>query len=166
MGQIIDLSGLRYGKLVVMSIAGKDKYRNTMFLCKCDCGNYKIINGCSLRKGLTKSCGCIQKEIVSKMFTIHGQTKGYHRERLHSIWHGMKNRCLNPKTPFFKNYGGRGISICDDWLNNFDRFYKWALENGYKENLTIDRIDNDKGYYPLNCRWATYKQQRANQRKS
>lgn len=164
MNGIIDITGQRFGRLVVLAYADKDKNRNARFLCLCDCGKMKIINGASLRKGLTQSCGCLQKEKAKTIFTTHGQTIGYRRSRLHSIWHGMKNRCLNPNTNRFKIYGGRGIRICKEWLNSFEEFYKWAINNGYDKNLTIDRINNNKGYEPSNCRWVTYSEQRRNQR--
>ena len=115
------------------------------------------INGSKLKNGHTKSCGCLSKEITSEMSRTHGMSD----TRLYRIYKKMYRRCYKPKTKSFENYGGRGITICTEWLgeHGFENFAKWSTENGYNDNLSIDRKDNDKGYSPENCRWVNYKDQ-------
>lgn len=164
MANVKDLIGQRFGKLVVLSRAENDKTKHTRWLCQCDCGNTKIVHGCSLKRGLTQSCGCLQKEIFGenarKIHTTHGKTN----TRLFNIWGRMKDRCYNEKHLHYKNYGGRGIIVCNEWKNDFQTFYDWAINNGYFKNLTLDRIDNNGNYEPNNCHWVTSKQQSRNKR--
>lgn len=152
MGKRIDLTGQRFGRLVVEGFAGTDKKRNVLWSCKCDCGQRRVVTGNNLKSGHTKSCGCSR--------IAHG--KSY--TRLHRIWADMKTRCYNPQNRAYKNYGGRGITICDEWRDDFQKFYDWAMSCGYQDNLMIDRTDNDKGYYPDNCRWVNIEVQNNNKR--
>lgn len=161
-----DLTGERFGRLVVIrpeedhiDPSGRKRH---MWLCRCDCGNTKVINGESLMCGYTKSCGCYQRERTSDASTIHGGRDS----RLYAVWNSMKSRCFNKKNKAYYRYGGKGITVCDEWLD-FEVFRAWSLKNGYDPNAprgmcTIDRIDNSKGYYPENCRWASSKTQMSN----
>ena len=162
MSKINDLTGKRFGRLTVIKYYGSNKNGKSLWLCKCKCGNNKIVLGNSLVTSLTKSCGCYNKEHSKKIHSTHNMSYS----KLYKVWQGMKTRCYNPKFIYYNNYGGRGIKICDEWLNDFGKFYDWTINNGYKEGLTIDRINNDGNYEPSNCRWITRAEQNRNQRKS
>ena len=169
MPKLIDLTGQRFGRLVVMERAGV-KNKVASWLCKCDCGKMKIINGQSLRKGYTQSCGCLRKETSPENGKRTAKHNGRSRlkqqnYRLYYIWDGMKQRCNNPNNHSFQGYGGRGIRVCEEWLNDFAAFQTWALAHGYADDLTIDRIDNYKGYSPDNCQWITIQEQQHHRRK-
>lgn len=134
----------------------------TRWLCKCDCGNYGVHKTGDLNSGNTKSCGCLQRDRSSESSKTHG----LRNTKLYGIWNTMKFRCYNKNSSRYNNYGGRGITICDEWKNNFISFYNWAMSNGYKEGLSIDRINNDGNYEPSNCRWTNLFVQANNTRRN
>ena len=150
-----DLTGERFGMLTVIEYAGKDKNRHAMWKCKCDCGEIKTISSTALRDHKQESCGC-----STNKFVIHGEYK----TRLHRIWMHMKDRCYNKNNEKYKHYGGRGISVCEQWRNSYVEFSEWAKANGYADDLTIDRIDTNGNYEPNNCRWVDYTTQNNNKR--
>ena len=158
-----DLINQRFGRLVVCKNIGKINGRN-QWECLCDCGNKKIAITSSLTTGRVRSCGCLSKESSSERMKKMRQQQGKRDKRLSTIWLNMKNRCYNTKNNGYKNYGAKGVSVCDEWKNSFETFYKWAITNGYNANLTIDRINPNGNYEPANCRWVTQKIQQNNRR--
>jgi hypothetical protein len=149
----LDLTGKKFGRLKVVS-RGKDFVGTNGRItrgwnCQCDCGNQILVRQNALTGGNTKSCGCLSRD-------IHSTQKGLSKSRLYNIWDGMKKRCYSKNNRAYSAYGGRGIQICDEWLGKegFLNFRKWALNNGYAENLSIDRKNVDGNYAPDNCRWV------------
>lgn len=143
--QKVDHSGERFGNLLALKKLPQKPYTKAKYLCRCDCGKETIVTGSNLITGHVSSCGCLVKK--------HGLT---HKERLYNIWVGMKQRCRDKNSKDYPNYGGRGISVCLEWNNDYLAFKQWALSNGYNDSLSIDRIKSDGNYEPSNCRWATY----------
>lgn len=164
--KIIDKVGKRYGKLTVIALAGRDNGGKPTWLCKCDCGNYKVVSSSNLGRH-TVSCGCKRAEDLKKNSFLpkHGQS----RTRLYGVWGSMIDRCNNPNAHEYENYGGRGIKVCDEWRYDFTQFEAWALANGYDEkakktDCTLDRIDTNGNYEPSNCRFVPMKTQSRNRR--
>ena len=151
-----DLTNQKFGRLTAIKRVDDEKNGKVQWLCQCDCGRQCIVRAQDLTKRHTTSCGCYYKEVHTK----HGKSK----DRLYSIWNGMRHRVTDDKHISYASYGGRGIKMCQEWFEDFEQFYVWAIESGYKEELTIDRIDVDGDYEPNNCRWVTTKEQSFNKR--
>lgn len=167
MSKLNDLTGQRFGRLVVLRRA--DDYvapsgqRHVAWECMCDCGKEIAVMAGNLTRGKTKSCGCLHDEVRVTATEKHGGCHKGSFERLYNIWCGMRQRCGNPNHPAYKDYGGRGITVTPEW-DSYKAFRNWALSSGYADDLSIDRINNDLGYYPGNCRWANSEEQSNNQR--
>ena len=158
-----DITGNKYGNLTVLRLFRRNKGR-LKWLCQCDCGNEIIVIGNNLKNGHTQSCGCYMKKRITETHTKHGDRK----TRLYGIWTGIKSRCFNKNCSSYKNYGGRGISVCKEWLGSdgYIYFKEWALDNGYSDDYSIDRINVDKDYSPDNCRWVDNSTQANNTRQN
>lgn len=162
-----DIKGLRTGNLLVEERVGLNKWGNVIWKCKCDCGNFKNYPSGKIVSGRVTNCGCKTKELKQIVSSKHGITTGG-KPRTLNVWCDMKARCFNPKSVSYKNYGGRGITVSNEWLgeHGFENFHNWCMENGYFDSCQIDRIDNDGNYEPLNCRLVTRKENARNTRKN
>lgn len=171
-----EYTGQRFGRLLV--VAPAEPYispkgaKYTRWLCQCDCGNFKIVAIGHLTRGTTKSCGCLRhekssenvKKCVKPGEQYPRQTHGMSKSRLYRIYFSMRNRCYRHDNTSYANYGVRGITVCDEWLHSFEAFRDWALANGYRDDLSIDRIDSNGNYEPSNCRWVPLEEQPKNRR--
>lgn len=155
MAKLIDMSGKEFNGCIVLRREGTSKDRKATWLCRCYCGKEFITTGKSIRNGDTMSCGCFRASVLSsagEKNKTHGETN----TRLYNIWRGMKKRCLVPNDTSYKYYGGKGINVCKEWADSYEAFREWALSNGYKDNLTLDRLDSKDNYRPDNCRWVDW----------
>ncbi len=157
---MIDLTGQRFGRWLVIELAGQSPGGNFLWLCRCDCGNEKPVLSGSLRSGVSKSCGCYSAELT----TAKNKTHGLYGTPEYCSWAGMKYRCLTPTCKRYEDYGGRGITVCERWMR-FENFLE-DMGNKPSPEMGIERIDNDKGYYPENCKWGTEEEQQNNKRNS
>lgn len=155
MSRKIDLTGQVFGYLTVLEPDDSPGNKRTKWICVCKCGNSVSVFTYHLNNGKTTSCGC-------KRYETKNQTHGMRHTRIYEIWCGMKSRCYNTDKKSYAKYGARGITVCDEWKNNFEAFYEWAISNGYEADLSIDRIDPNKEYCPSNCRWITHAEQQRN----
>lgn len=171
MKKALKLEGQRFGRLIVMNRVEPNCYNQTMWRCMCDCGRETIVRGSRLRAGGVKSCGCLRSDLRREHAKIHMDrtTHGGSKGRLYRVWRCMKQRCCDPRRPDYPYYGGRGISVCDEWMHDYQAFHIWAMANGYnptapKGKCTIDRIDVNGNYCPENCRFVSMKIQNTNRR--
>lgn len=159
--RFVDLTGKRFGKLTVVSKNEIRKRNRICWNCLCDCGKEVIVSSANIGRSV-KSCGCLKIQRTSEIKTVHGKRN----TKIYGVWCSMKARCYNENTKSYKDYGAKGICVCEEWKNNFEEFYLWSMEHGYQEGLQIDRINNNGNYEPSNCRWVTRKENMNNTSKN
>jgi len=163
MAKIKDLTGQRFGRLTVLYDTGKRKNGNVVWHCRCDCGNESDVRSDSLVFARTTSCGCYRRQRTAEAHTVHGMARKEKTHPIHRTWRAILQRCENPSDKNYKNYGFRGIKVCDEW-HKFIPFCDWALASGWQKGLQLDRINNNGNYEPGNCRWATPQENSRNRR--
>lgn len=159
-----NLIGMKFGELTVTILDEQSSAKHKKWLCECSCGNQTSVFETNLKQGATTSCGCKSSRNNAYKLKEINTTHGLSRSKIYHVYHTIKNRCYKETSNIYDDYGGRGIFMCDEWLDNFKSFYDWAILDGYKEGLTIERIDVDKGYEPSNCKWIAQSEQPKNRR--
>lgn len=162
MGTVDNIKGRRFSRLKVIEFVGLNKFNKAQWRCKCDCGNEVVVLAACLKNKHTMSCGCLHAETVK----VSRKKHGLRNHPLYHTWLNIKDRCGNPNNSHYHLYGGRGIKIVKEWRDNFKRFYDWAMSNGWKNHLSIERIDVNGNYSPRNCKWISFNEQPKNTRKS
>jgi hypothetical protein len=163
MGIFIDLTGRQFERLTVVNRTINHKRKGAYWLCRCVCGKETIVATNQLNMGYCKSCGCLREENKRKRIT-HGASRVGKHEKLYDVWASMKGRCYIPTNTSYARYGALGISVCKEWLNDYKIFKEWAYANGFKDELTLDRIDSKGNYAPNNCKWSTVLEQANNKK--